>query len=166
MAGNATSIMMQLTPIGTIYSPHRQASGTPVQPLFASGIEGAVELMPEYAEGLKDLNGFDRIWLIYWFDRAAEARLEVTPYLDTQTHGIFATRSPSRPNPIGMSSVRIRQIEGNIIHILDVDILDGTPLLDIKPYVPAFDSYAPTRIGWFEKMKNVSVADDRFEAKR
>ncbi|XHR29287.1 MAG: tRNA (N6-threonylcarbamoyladenosine(37)-N6)-methyltransferase TrmO [Chthoniobacteraceae bacterium] len=157
---------MKLTSIGIIHSPHLQATGTPVQPVFASGIEGTLELHPEYAAGLKDLEGFDRIWILYWFDRAAEARLEVTPYLDTRPHGIFATRSPSRPNPLGISSVRVRRIEGSVIHILDVDVLDGTPLLDIKPYVPAFDAFAAERIGWFEKPKNPPLADGRFEAKR
>lgn len=157
---------MKITPIGVIHSPHRQATGTPVQPAFAKGIEGTVELFPEFAPGLKDLDGFERIWLVYWFDRASPAQLEVTPYLDTQTRGLFATRSPCRPTPIGISSVRISRLEGNVIHVLDLDMLDGTPLLDIKPYVPAFDSFAAERIGWFGTVKEITVtADDRFEAK-
>jgi tRNA-Thr(GGU) m(6)t(6)A37 methyltransferase TsaA len=157
---------MKITPIGVIHSPHQQATGVPVQPAFAQGIEGTVEMFPEFAQGLKDLDGFERIWLVYWFDRASEAQLEVTPFLDTQTRGIFATRSPCRPNPIGMSCVRVSHIEGNTIHVLDLDMLDGTPLLDIKPYIPAFDAFAAERIGWFGTVKGIAVtADDRFEAK-
>ena len=157
---------MKITPIGIIQSPHKQATGTPVQPAFAQGIEGTVELLPEFAPGLKDLDGFERVWLVYWFDRASPAQLEVTPYLDTQPHGLFATRSPCRPNPIGLSCVRINRIEGNVIHVLDLDMLDGTPLLDIKPYVPAFDAHTAERIGWFGTVKGVSTsADNRFEAK-
>ena len=155
---------MQLSPIGVIHTPHRQATGTPIQSVFASEVEGTLDLLPEYAAGLKDLEGFERIWLFYWFDRAAEARLEVTPYLDTRPHGIFATRSPCRPNPIGLSCVQLRRIEGNLVHILGADMLDGTPLLDIKPYVPAFDAFSPERIGWFATVKNASTtADARFE---
>lgn len=157
---------MKITPIGVIHSPHKQATGTPVQPAFAQGVQGTVELLPEYGPGLKDLDGFERIWLVYWFDRASEAQLEVTPYLDTQTRGLFATRSPCRPNPIGISCVRVSRIEENVIHILDLDMLDGTPLLDIKPYVPAFDAFVAERIGWFGSVKGISVtADARFEAK-
>ena len=157
---------MKFTPIGVIHTPHKQATGTPVQPAFAQGIEGSVELLPEFTPGLKDLGGFERVWLIYWFDRASEAQLEVMPFLDTQLRGLFATRSPCRPNPIGISCVRISRIEGNVIHVLDLDMLDGTPLVDIKPYVPAFDAHAAERIGWFGTVKGITVtADDRFEAK-
>lgn len=158
---------MHLSPIGILRTPHKQATGTPVQPAFARGIEGTVELLPAFAPGLKDLDGFERVWLFYWFDRASEARLEVTPYLDTQPRGIFATRSPCRPNPLGISCVRVLGIERNVIRVADVDMLDGTPLLDIKPYVPAFDAFAAERIGWFGTMKPASVtADARFEAGR
>jgi len=157
---------MIITSIGVIHTPHKQATGTPLQPVFAQGTQGTVELFPKFAPGLKDLDGFERIWLVYWFDRASEAQLEVTPYLDTQTRGLFATRSPCRPNPIGISCVRINRIESNVIHVLDVDMLDGTPLLDIKPYIPAFDAHTAERIGWFGAVQGISVtADDRFEAK-
>ena len=157
---------MKIIPIGVIHTPHKQATGTPLQPVFAQGTQGTVELFPKFAPGFKDLDGFERIWLVYWFDRASEAQLEVTPYLDTQTRGLFATRSPCRPNPIGISSVRISRIEDNVIHILDADMLDGTPLIDIKPYVPAFDAHAAEHIGWFSTVKGITVtADDRFEAK-
>jgi tRNA-Thr(GGU) m(6)t(6)A37 methyltransferase TsaA len=157
---------MELKQIGIIRSPHRQATGTPVQVAHATDICGTVEVFPAFGDGLKDLAGFERIWLVYWFDRAASARLEVTPYLDVETHGIFATRSPCRPNPIGLSPVRLLGIEGNTLKVVDLDILDGTPLLDIKPYVPAFDAFVARRIGWCGQLVDGrrSVADERFSA--
>jgi tRNA (adenine37-N6)-methyltransferase len=153
---------LELTPIGLIHSPHHQAQGTPIQPRWAAGIEGTVELFPEFAPGLRDLAGFDRVWLIYWFDRARKAQLEVVPYLDTQTHGVFATRAPSRPNPIGFSCVRLLGVEGSLLRAADLDMLDGTPLLDIKPYVPDFDMFLVERIGWYAQASETQVADDRF----
>jgi tRNA (adenine37-N6)-methyltransferase len=153
---------LELTSIGVIRSPHRQAEGTPIQPRWAAGSEGSVEVFPEFALGLRDLEGFDRIWLLYWFDRAQPAQLEVVPYLDTQTHGIFATRSPSRPNPIGLSCVRLLAVEGARLRVADVDVLDGTPLLDIKPYVPDFDTFPVERIGWFARACGTRIADGRF----
>ncbi|RJS84562.1 tRNA (N6-threonylcarbamoyladenosine(37)-N6)-methyltransferase TrmO [Candidatus Bathyarchaeota archaeon] len=138
-------------PIGVIHSPFKEPVGTPIQPPAATGIEGTVEVYPEYVDGLKDLEGFSHIILIYHFHKAKGARLRVSPYMDADEHGIFATRAPSRPNPIGISTVRLRKIEGNILYISDVDIVDGTPLLDIKPYVPEFDARKSVRIGWLEK---------------
>jgi tRNA-Thr(GGU) m(6)t(6)A37 methyltransferase TsaA len=133
----------------------------------ANGAEGTVELLPEFEPGLKDLEGFDRIWLIYQFDRALEPQLIVRPYLDLAEHGIFATRSPARPNKIGISPVRLLGIQGNRLRIGDADMLDGTPLLDIKPYVPAFDHFSIERTGWYkEKPTEGVVADDRFEQKK
>lgn len=157
---------MHLNPIGVIHSPHRQAAGTPVQSAFAQSVEGTVEVFPAFAAGLKDLAGFDRIWLITWLDRAAPARLEVVPYLDTEPHGIFATRSPCRPNPIGLSPVRLLGIDGCTLRVSELDVLDGTPLLDVKPYVPAFDAFAATRVGWYEKVGAATpkLADERFTA--
>jgi tRNA (adenine37-N6)-methyltransferase len=136
-------------------------------PAFARDSMGTVEVFSAFAAGLKDLAGFERIWLATWFDRAAPPQLEVTPYLDTESHGIFATRSPCRPNPLGLSAVRLLRIEGNILHVADLDILDGTPLLDIKPYVPAFDLFAAERIGWCSRLAKgaLPVADDRFAAR-
>jgi tRNA (adenine37-N6)-methyltransferase len=158
--------MFEIKPIGTIHSPFEKSEGTPIQSSMAQGAKGYVEILPEFAEGLKDLEGFERIWLIYWFDRSKESRLIVTPYLDKETHGVFSTRAPSRPNPIGISSVKLLKIEKNILHIEDVDILDNTPLLDIKPYVPKFDRFDVKKSGWLDKSgeKNQS-ADDRFEKK-
>jgi len=149
-------------PIGLIHSPHLQAEGTPIQPRWAAGTEGTVELFPEFAPGLRDLDGFDRIWLLYWFDRARTAGLEVVPYLDTQTRGIFATRAPSRPNPIGFSCVRLLAVEGARLHVADLDVLDGTPLLDIKPYVPDCDVFPVDRIGWYANARGLGTADGRF----
>jgi tRNA-Thr(GGU) m(6)t(6)A37 methyltransferase TsaA len=155
---------MNLKQIGVIHSPHKQAFGTPVQASMAQGIEGTVEVFPEYTLGLKDLDGFERIWLLYWFDKAMEAQLVVTPFLDDKPHGIFSTRSPCRPNPIGISSVHVVRLVNNLITITDLDILDGTPLLDIKPYVPSFDVFETKRCGWLEGPgTGMRVADKRFE---
>lgn len=153
-----------IKPIGTIHTHFSQATGTPIQSSVANGAEGTIELLAEFELGLKDLEGFDRIWLIYQFDRASDPQLIVRPYLDPAEHGIFATRSPARPNKIGMSPVRLLGIQGNRLQIADVDMLDGTPLLDIKPYVPAFDHFPITRVGWYkDKPSAGAVADDRFE---
>lgn len=158
--------MLQLTPIGVIYSRHTAAKGTPVQPRWAADSEGSVELLPEFAPGLRDLDGFDRIWLLYWFDRAKPAAMDVVPYMDTQSHGIFATRAPSRPNPIGLSCVKLLAIEGDRLRLSDLDVLDGTPLLDIKPYVPDFDDFKVQRVGWYAHANGRAHADDRFAAKQ
>ena len=153
---------LELTSIGLIRSPYRQAEGTPIQPRWAAGIKGTVEVFPEFAPGLRDLEGFDRVWLLYWFDRARAAQLEVVPYLDTQTRGVFATRAPSRPNPIGLSCVRLLAVEGARLRVADLDVLDGTPLLDIKPYVPDCDVFAVERVGWYAHGRGSRIADDRF----
>lgn len=135
-------------PIGVIHTPHKEPKGTPIQPTGAQGIEGTIELNPEFTPGLKDLEGFSHIILLYHFHRAEGYSLQVKPYMDKDTHGVFATRIPGRPNPIGLSVVRLLHIDGGTLHIQDVDILDSTPLLDIKPYVPAFDHRETDRIGW------------------
>jgi tRNA (adenine37-N6)-methyltransferase len=153
---------LELTPIGLIHSPYRQAEGTPIQPRWAAGIEGTVEVFPEFAPGLRDLDGFERIWLLYWFDRAREAQLEVVPYLDTQKRGIFATRAPSRPNSIGLSCVRLVAVEGARLRVAELDVLDGTPLLDIKPYVPDFDVFPVEHVGWYARARGTRIADGRF----
>jgi tRNA-Thr(GGU) m(6)t(6)A37 methyltransferase TsaA len=156
---------MHLTPIGIVHSPHQRAEGTPIQAALAAGVRGTVEVFPEYAGGLRDLDGFERIWLVYWFDRAKPAELMVTPYLDTMPRGLFATRAPCRPNPIGLSSVRLLGISGNALQVEGLDILNNTPLLDIKPYIPAFDAFEAKRIGWCGNAKGGSVAvDGRFES--
>jgi tRNA-Thr(GGU) m(6)t(6)A37 methyltransferase TsaA len=152
--------------IGTVRSTFREAAGTPIQTALAQGVEGSIEVLPEFAPGLKDLRGFERIWLLYWFDRAASGQLVVKPFLDEHEHGVFATRAPCRPNPIGLSCVRLLGIDGRRLRIGDVDILDGTPLLDIKPYAPALDCFEVSRAGWLQhKAGHGAVADDRFEHK-
>lgn len=142
---------LKYKPIGLIHSPFKEPKGTPIQPAGAKGINGTVEIFPEYAEGLKDIEGFSHIILTYHFHLSGGALLKVKPYMDNQTHGVFAMRGPSRPNPIGISAVRLVGIKDNILHIQDVDIVDKTPLLDIKPYVPEFDVREAERTGWLEK---------------
>ncbi len=143
---------MRLRPIGVIRTPFPTPEGTPIQPRMAEGAEGEVIVFEEFAEGLRDLEGFERIWLLYWFHCAAEPRLRVRPFLDEAEHGLFATRWPCRPNPIGMSAVRLLEIRGNLLRVGDVDIVDGTPLLDIKPFVPHFDCYEVQRVGWLGRV--------------
>jgi len=138
-------------PIGIIHSPFKEPKGTPIQPAAAKGIEGKVEVFPEYAEGLKDVEGFSHIILVCHFHLSKKPSLKVKPFMDDQMRGVFATRAPSRPNPIGISIVRLIKIEENILHVQDVDIIDGTPLLDIKPYVCEFDPKEVNKIGWLEK---------------
>jgi len=152
-------------PIGTIHSPFKDIEDMPIQPAGAANVRGTVEVLPELAEGLKDLEGFSHIILLYHFHRVQEAKLVVIPFMDSEPHGVFATRAPKRPNPIGLSVVRLVSIEGNILYIENVDILDGTPLLDIKPYVPEFDRPAVEGVGWLEQAKGKvrgKRSDDRF----
>jgi tRNA-Thr(GGU) m(6)t(6)A37 methyltransferase TsaA len=156
-------MIMTLKPIGTIRTPFRTARGTPIQPLYGSGVEAVVEIDEEYSAALADVEGFERLWLVYWMDRAGPFTSRVIPYRDRVEHGLFATRSPARPNPIGLSVVRLVERRGAILRVADLDILDGTPLLDIKPYVPAFDSHPGSRAGWFDAASDErTVADGRF----
>lgn len=148
--------------IGIVHSPFKEPRGTPIQPAGAKGVNGSVEIFPEYAKGLDDIGGFSHIILIFHFHLSKGSPLKVKPYMDDELRGVFATRSPSRPNPIGISVVRLLRIEGNILHIRDVDIVNGTPLLDIKPYVPEFDSPGVEGTGWLEKniQKLLTSKDD------
>ena len=139
------------TPIGIIHTPFAEMKGMPIQAIAGQGVEGTIELEEAYVEGLRDIDGFTHLILLYHLHQMTESKLVVTPFLDTQPRGIFATRGPKRPNPIGFSTVRLLRVENNLLHIQDVDILDGTPLLDLKPYVPQFDDRADAQIGWFEK---------------
>ena len=143
---------MELTyrPIGVIRTPFKEPRGTPIQPTGATGVEGKVEVFPEYSSGLRDLEGFSHVILLYHFHLAEGRSLTVRPYMDGDVRGVFATRFPGRPNPSGLSIVRLKGVEGSILRIVDVDIVDGTPLLDIKPYVPAFDRREGVRIGWLK----------------
>jgi len=138
-------------PIGVVHSPFKEPRGTPIQPAAARDVEGTVEVFPEYADGLKDIEGFSHIILVYHFHRVEKSSLRVKPYMDDELRGIFATRAPPRPNPIGISVVELTKVEGNTLHVRGVDIVDGTPLLDIKPYVPEFDAWKTERIGWLER---------------
>ena len=140
--------------IGIIHSPFKEPKGTPIQPIAAQGIDGTVEVFQEYTEGLKDIDGFSHVILVYHFHLSKESSLKVKPFMDDQTHGVFSTRAPNRPNPIGISVVRLVKIEGSILQVKDLDIVDGTPLLDIKPYVPEFDIRDAKKKGWLEE--NVS----------
>ncbi len=142
---------MQFKPIGVIQSPFQEPRGTPIQPTAASEVAGTIEIYPDYAAGLKDLEGFSHLILLYHLYLAKNAELLVKPFLGNELHGIFATRSPARPNAIGLSVVRLVKVEGRRLHIQDVDIVSGTPLLDIKPYVAEFDARTEVRSGWFEQ---------------
>jgi len=135
-------------PIGFICSPHKEPSKTPIQPVFCNDIEGRIVLEAEYADGLKGLEGFSHIYLFYYFHKSKKVCLQLKPYLSDQEQGIFATRAPHRPNKLGMSLVRLVSIEDNVLHVKDIDIIDGTPLLDIKPYVQRFDSREDVISGW------------------
>jgi tRNA-Thr(GGU) m(6)t(6)A37 methyltransferase TsaA len=135
-------------PIGTVHSPFKEPPGTPIQPSAATDIRGTVEIFPEYREGLQDLEGFSHLILIYYFHLSQKFSLKVKPFLDDRQRGLFATRAPARPNPIGLSVVQLERIDGARLYIREVDIVDGTPLLDLKPYVPRFDSRAEATSGW------------------
>ena len=153
-------------PIGFVHSPFNDLAGMPIQPTSDMSAPGKVEVFPEHVPGLKDLDGFSHIILVYFLHKAGPSKLEVTPFLDSQPHGIFATRAPSRPNPIGLSVVELTRIEGGILYVDHLDILDGTPLLDIKPYIPEFDFQPDARIGWLEQARGKvkqTVSDKRFE---
>jgi len=152
-----------LTPIGVIRSPHKTAAGTPIQPTYAGKFEGQVIVDDSYEEALDDIERFDRVWLIYLLDRTGAYRPKVVPYRDTREHGLFATRSPCRPNPIGLSAVQLIARNRNILRVNGIDVLDGTPLLDIKPYVPEFDAYPVSKAGWLDEGRSDRTqADDRF----
>jgi tRNA (adenine37-N6)-methyltransferase len=152
-------------PIGVIRTSFVDPEGMPIQSVAAVGVAGRIELDPDLADGLLDLDGFSHLTLLYHLHLVGAAKLRVKPFLDDQAHGIFATRSPARPNPIGLSTVRLVSVSGSTIEIADVDMVDGTPLLDIKPYVPAFDDRDGVRVGWFtDRLEGLDEAraDDRF----
>lgn len=151
-------------PIGVIHSPFTQIEGMPIQPAGGRGIQGKVEIFPEFQAGLSDLGGFSHIILLYHLHRARGYRLTVTPFLDDRSRGVFATRAPKRPNPIGLSVVRLVKREENILYIENVDVLDGTPLLDIKPHIPDFEPDADIRVGWLEDTKG-EVQDKRSDGR-
>lgn len=138
---------MEFTPIGTVHSPYRELTDAPIQPRYSDEM-GQVEIYPEFADGLSDLGEFSHVWIIFIFHKSGGYELHVKPYLDEEKKGVFACRAPRRPNPIGMSLVRLESIDGNILNIKGLDMLDGTPVLDIKPYVADFDESQDASIGW------------------
>ncbi len=153
------------TPIGIIHTTFNRLEEMPIQPTSAISGPGVVEIFPEFTDALKDLEGFSHIYLLYHFHKVRQSQLVVTPFLDSTPHGIFATRAPSRPNPLGLSLVRLIRIDNNLIHVEGVDVLNETPLLDIKPYVPEFEHIHDVRIGWLEQVKEKirsQKSDDRF----
>lgn len=158
-------MVIKYQPIGTIHSDHKTPQGTPIQSALAGNVKGYIDLNPDYVPGLRDLDGFSHLLLIYHFHLSRDWSLTVKPFLEDVEHGVFATRAPKRPNPIGLSVVRLERIEDNILHISDVDIVDGTPLLDIKPFAPPFDHRDNCSIGWMQgKIANSDRhhADERF----
>jgi tRNA-Thr(GGU) m(6)t(6)A37 methyltransferase TsaA len=153
-------------PIGIIHTKFEEIKDMPIQPAGAIGVTGTVEIYPDYAAGLKDIDGFSHIILIYYFHLSNGYQLEVKPFLDDNLHGVFATRAPKRPNNIGLSVVKLIKVENNILYIENVDILNDTPLIDIKPYVPDFDAVNNVRTGWLSRSKHKASAmraDDRFD---
>ncbi len=161
--GKNTIVNMELRIIGRIRSPFSEPSGTPIQSVYGRDVEGRVIVESSLTAALDDIDGFDRLWLIYWIDRVAAFKMRVVPYRDNRERGLFATRAPSRPNPIGISVVRLLRREQCVLHISDLDILDDTPLLDIKPYVPEVDAHPASKAGWLDTCAlDNKVADGRF----
>ncbi|MFN2135888.1 MAG: tRNA (N6-threonylcarbamoyladenosine(37)-N6)-methyltransferase TrmO [Candidatus Promineifilaceae bacterium] len=152
-------------PIGVIHSPFHDLEGMPIQPVGDRRTGGSVEVFPQFSEGLQDLAGFSHLYLLFHLHMARFSSLTVTPFLDSEPRGLFATRAPNRPNPIGLSLVKLLAVEDNILTVESLDVLDGTPLLDIKPYVPLFEETAEATIGWLEKAKGEirsHTSDGRF----
>ncbi|MGB5984377.1 MAG: tRNA (N6-threonylcarbamoyladenosine(37)-N6)-methyltransferase TrmO [Desulfobacterales bacterium] len=152
--------------IGTIHSPFEEIRQMPIQPAGAQGVRGKVCLAPCYSDGLADLEGFSHIILIYAFHRSRGFDLKVVPFLDTRERGLFATRAPRRPNPIGISVVELIAVQPPELIIANVDVLDGTPLLDIKPYAPQLDGARDIRTGWLTHKGGQAArhrSDDRFK---
>ena len=149
-------------PIGIVHSPFRFPEGTPIQAAIAKDIQARIEIFPEYRNGITDLDGFSHVIILFHMHLAKSKSLFVTPFLDSEPHGVFATRSPGRPNPIGFSVVELEKIENDILFVKGVDILDGSLVLDIKPYIPQFDVFETTKKGWIEKNahKMVDQKDD------
>lgn len=159
-------MIIEFVPIGIIHSPFIKPEGMPIQPTGATGIKGTVDVFSAFQPGLRDLDGFSHIILLYHFHRSHSFKLHLVPFMDSEPRGVFATRAPKRPNSIGLSIVQLDKIEDGVLHIQNVDILDGTPLLDIKPYVPEFDAQVEVRTGWLEKARKTVFSrksDDRFK---
>jgi len=150
-----------IEPIGVIHTPNKEQKGTPIQPRGAKGIKGKIEIFKKFKGGLLDIDGFSHIYVLYYFHKIAETSLKVKPYLDDFEHGVFAVRSPKRPNKIGLSVVRLVSVENNILHVENLDMLDQTPVIDIKPYIPDFDIFEVDKIGWLNgKSENCDKIKD------
>ena len=143
--------LITINPIGIIHSPYKKADGIPIQGKFKADVEAFAELEEKYIPGLKDLEGFSHAILIYHFHNETEEKISTQPYLEKEEHGIFAVRSPHRPNRIGFSIVKISRIQENKLYFTEVDVFDQTPLIDIKPYVEFFDKRENVKSGWVEK---------------
>jgi tRNA-Thr(GGU) m(6)t(6)A37 methyltransferase TsaA len=157
---------IHFNPIGTLYTPFERIENMPIQPGGARGVRGKLVLRPEYARGLLDLEAFSHLYLLYHFHQVREAQMIVTPFLDSRPHGVFATRAPKRPNPIGLSVVMLVEVQDNILIVENVDILNETPILDIKPYIPAFDLQENVRTGWLSGKGGDHIdmrSDERFK---
>ncbi|MGC9375615.1 MAG: tRNA (N6-threonylcarbamoyladenosine(37)-N6)-methyltransferase TrmO [Bacteroidales bacterium] len=157
--------LLNFQAIGVIKTPFKTIGEMPIQPTGGNGVEGRIEILTQYAEGLDDLDGFSHIIVIYHFHQTKKYELKVIPFMDDKLRGVFATRAPKRPNPIGFSVVRLNKIENNILFVQDIDILNDTPVLDIKPFIPDVDSPEVYKLGWLEgisdKMKH-KKSDNRF----
>ncbi|MEN8150315.1 MAG: tRNA (N6-threonylcarbamoyladenosine(37)-N6)-methyltransferase TrmO [Planctomycetota bacterium] len=157
---------MKLTIIGHVKSSWKKGKGTPIQPSVSRG-RARIEIDPPYREALVDLDGFDRIWVLTWLHQCRDFRTKVVPYRDTIEHGLFSTRAPARPNPIGLSCVIVSSVDphSGIIQTGPLDLLDGTPVLDVKPYMPSFDAFPDAAAGWMDDAKERrDSSDGRFEA--
>lgn len=147
--------------IGRIHTDHKTKDEAPIQGAFHPDAVGTVEIFPEYADGLLDIELFSHLYLFYHFDRAEPGELIRHPFLDDRPHGIFATRHPCRPNGIGITVVRLLERRGNLLSVKGIDVLDGTPLLDVKPYVPRFDCHPEASEGWFAGKVNRKKPEGR-----
>ncbi len=156
----ATLMNIELQSIGIIHTPFTELKGMPIQPAGGAGVQGTVEIFSTYREGLADLGGFSHLILLYHLHRSDGYRLRVVPFMDTVERGLFATRAPKRPNPIGLSVVKLVGVEDGTLQVENLDVLDGTPLLDIKPFVPEFDAQENVRTGWLENARK-RVAEKR-----
>jgi tRNA-Thr(GGU) m(6)t(6)A37 methyltransferase TsaA len=156
--------MFQPVQIGTIHTPFKKRDGMPIQPSSGTGVEGTIQIREEFSDGLTDLDGFSYIVLLYYLHKSQGYDLRLVPFMDTEERGLFATRAPRRPNPIGLSVVRLKRVEGSTVYIENLDILDGTPLLDIKPYVPDFDAAEEIKTGWL-KRGGAEAADRKSDAR-
>ena len=160
------NMKIELTPIGIIHTPFKTVEKMPIQPSAALEVPGTIEIFPEYSEGLADLEGFSHIYVLFYLHRVRAHKLKVIPFLDTVERGIFSTRSPARPNPMGLSVAKVISVEKNMIEIRGVDMLDSSPVIDIKPFVPEFEERSDVRTGWFEgKAGNAhrTLSDERFK---